>query len=166
MNGRRQKGASSRCRSLHRKLSDLAILGRLLVEVHTFLCTTPAGLRLAVVFLPPMAGNGIGCASEPFLVVAKGFQVLGRVVLDTVPSWTAERFEQSGSRQHGNVMRFETEKPSGLTNVQACREHFPTAKFVLLFDGIHIVVFLSAREPHQVYVIHKTVPGSISFRDV
>jgi len=113
-----------------------------------------------------MAGNGIGCASEPFLVVAKGFQVFGCVVLDAVANWMAERFEQSGSRQHRNVMRFETEKPSGLTNVQACWEHLPAEKFVLLFDGIHIVVFLSAREPHQVYVIHKTSPGSISFRDV
>ena len=67
---------------------------------------------------------------------------LGGVMLDTVASWMAEGFEQSGSRQHRDVMRFETEKPSGLTNVQACREHFPTEKFVLLFDGIHIVGFL------------------------
>ena len=142
MNGRRQKAASSLCRSLHRRLSDLAIWGRLLVEFHTSLCTMPAGCLLAGVFLAPMAGNGICCASEPFLVAAKGFQVPSGVMLDTVPSWTAEWFEQSGSRQHRDVMGFETEKPSGLTNVQACREHFPTAKFVLLFDGIHIVGFL------------------------
>jgi len=113
-----------------------------------------------------MAGNGIACASKPFLVAAKGLQVLGGIMLDTVPSWMAEGFKQSGRRQHGNVMRFETEKPSGLTNVQACREHFPSEKFVLLFDGIHVVVFLSATESHQVYVIHKNTPGSISFRDV
>src|SRR2546429_533809 len=142
MNGRRQKAASSRCRSLHRRLSDLAIWGRLLVEFHTSLCPTPAGCLLAGVLLPPMAGNGIACASKPFLVAAKGLQVLGGIMLDTVPSWMAEGFKQSGRRQHGNVMRFETEKPSGLTNVQACREHFPSEKFVLLFDGIHIVGFL------------------------
>ena len=102
----------------------------------------PAGCLLAGVFLAPMVGNGICCASEPFLVAAKGFQVPSGVMLDTVPSWTAEWFEQSGSRQHRNVMGFETEKPSGLTNVQACREHLPAEKFVLLFDGIHIVGFL------------------------
>src|SRR5437870_4229544 len=144
MNGRRQKAASSRCRSLHQRLSGLAIWGRLLVEFHTSLCTTPAGLLLAGVFLTPMAGNGIACASEPFLVAAKGFQVLSGVMLDTVASWMAEGFEQSGGRQHRDVMRFETEKPSGLTNVQACWEHLPAEKFVLLFDGIHIVAFLSA----------------------
>src|SRR6266480_2460560 len=104
MNGRRQKAASSRCRSFHRRLSGLAIWGRLLVEFHISLCTTPAGFQLAGVLLPPMAGNGIACASKPFLVEAKGFQVPSGVMLDTVPSWTAEWFEQSGSPQHRNVM--------------------------------------------------------------
>src|SRR5256885_4409440 len=142
MKGRRRKATSFRCQTFHRRPSGLAIWDRLLVEFHTSLCATPAGFELAGVFLPPMVGNGIGCASEPFLVVAKGFQVLSRVVLDTVANWMAERFEQSGRRQHRDVMRFETEKPSGLTNVQACREHLPAEKFVLLFDGIHIVGFL------------------------
>ena len=76
-----------------------------------------------------------------------------------------EWFQEAGCNKNWNFVQFETEKPSGLTNVQACREHLPAEKCVLLFDGIHIVVFLSAREPHQVYVIHKTSPGWISFRD-
>src|SRR5437867_3029186 len=75
-----------------------------------------------------MAGNGIGCASEPFLVVAKG-QVLGRVALDAVANWMAEGFEQSGRRQHRDVMGFETEKPSGLTPAASllCTGPFPGA---------------------------------------
>src|SRR5438552_14982313 len=97
---------------------------------------------LSGVALFPVVPNSVAGAREPFLVAAKGFQVPSGVMLDTVPSWMAERFEQSGSRQHRDVMRFETEKSSGLTNVQTCREHFPTTKFVLLFDGIHIVALL------------------------
>ena len=88
-------------------------------------------------------------------------------MLDTVASWMAEGFEQSGSRQHRDVMRFETEKPSGLTNVQACREHFPTAKFVLLFDGIHIVGFLiNERTPSGVCDTQNKSRFDFLFRDV
>src|SRR5437016_12960250 len=71
---------------------------------------------LSGVALFPVVPNSVAGAREPFLVAAKGFQVPSGVMLDTVPSWMVERFEQSGSRQHRDVMRFETEKPSGLTN--------------------------------------------------
>jgi len=86
---------------------------------------------------PPIAGNGITGAGEPFFVTAKLFQCFRGKELRAVAGGMAERFQQSRRDQHGDFMRIKAKKPRRLGSVEAGGNHLPTEKFALLCDDIH-----------------------------
>jgi len=67
----------------------------------------------------PVLANNLTGAGEPFLIASDLLQGFGRVMLDAVAGGVAKRLEQPRAGQHGNVMRFEAQKPSGFKDVEA-----------------------------------------------
>jgi hypothetical protein len=94
---------------------------------------------LAGILSMPVLADYIARPCEPFLIAAERIQGFGGVVFDAIAGRMAKRLQQSGGCQDRYVMRFETEKPRRLEHVQPCGEYFPTVKFILLFDGIHML---------------------------
>jgi hypothetical protein len=72
----------------------------------------PAGLLLAGVAFPPVAGNGMAGAGEPFLVAAEIFWRFSGTELGVVADSMTERFQQACPYESGNLAQFKTEKPT------------------------------------------------------
>ena len=100
----------------------------------------PAGLLSAGVAFPPVAGDGIAGAGEPFLVAAKLFQRFRGKEFRAVAGGMAERFQQACRYEPGNLVRFKAEKPRRLGCVEPGGNDLPTEKFRLLRGHIHTIV--------------------------
>ena len=94
---------------------------------------------LAGVAFPPVAGNGIAGAGEPFLVTPELFQRFGGKELRAVAGGMAERFQQTCGYEPGNLVRFKAEKPRRLVRVEPGGNDLPTEKFGLLRGHIHTI---------------------------
>jgi hypothetical protein len=74
---------------------------------------------LACVLLLPMLVNSAGHSHQPMTIFA-GFQQFGRrKILDAIGRRIAERFQQFGRHQSGNIMRLAIQHPSRLLRRQA-----------------------------------------------
>jgi len=96
-----------------------------------------ARLLLAGVAFPPVTGDGIAGAGEPFLVAAELFQRFRGKELRAVAGGMAERFQQARRYEPGNLVRFKAEKPRRLGCVEPGGNDLPTEKFGLLGCDIH-----------------------------
>ncbi len=101
---------------------------------------TPASLLLAGVAFPPVAGDGIAGAGEPFLVAPELFQRFRGKEFRAVAGGMAERFQQACRYEPRNLVRFKAEKPRRLVRVEPGGNNLPTEKFRLLSGHIHTVV--------------------------
>ena len=104
--------------------------------------TTPASLPLAGVSFPPVGGNGIAGAGEPFLVAPKLLKCLGGKKLRAVAGWMTEWFQEVRCNKDWNFVQSEAKKPGCLGRIEPSGNNLPTEEFVLLFDGIHTFGFL------------------------
>ncbi len=93
--------------------------------------TTPASLPLAGVSFPPVGGNGIAGAREPFLVAPKLLKCLGGKKFCAVSSWMTEWFQEAGRNKNWNFVQFEAKKPGCLGRIEARGNNLPTEKFGL-----------------------------------
>ena len=93
--------------------------------------TTPASLTLAGVSFPPVDGNGIAGAGEPFLVATKFLKRLGGKKLPAVSGRMTEWFQEVGCNKDWDFVQFEAEKPGCLGRIEAGGNNLPTEKFGL-----------------------------------
>ena len=136
MNGRRRKAKSFSCRRFRRSTIGLPVWGRRSDESCAALGPTTAGCPAGVSF-PPVGCNGIAGAGEPFLVAAELFQRFRGKELRAITGGMAKGFQQTCRNEHGNFLRFKTEKPRRLGCVKTCRNDLPTEEFCLLRGHIH-----------------------------
>jgi hypothetical protein len=106
--------------------------------------TSPAAFPAGVSF-PPVAGNGIAGAGEPFLIATKLFQRFRGKELRAVAGGMAEGFEQTRSNQPWNLVRFKAEKPGRLGRIEAGGNELPTEKFCLLGSHINTAVMVDGQ---------------------
>ena len=85
----------------------------------------------------PVLANHIAGAGEPFFIPPELLQGFGRVMLDAIAGGIAQGFQQSRPGEHGNIMRFEAEKPRGLKHVQPRGEDLMAQELNLSFLNIH-----------------------------
>ena len=109
-------------------------------RVESFASRAPASLLLAGVAFPPVAGDGIAGAGEPFLVAAELFQRFRGKELRAIAGGMAERFQQTCGYEPGNLVRFKAEKLRRLGRIEPGGNDFPTEKFRLLCGHIHTAV--------------------------
>ena len=93
--------------------------------------TTPASLPLAGVSFPPVDGNGIAGAGEPFLVAPKLLKCLGGKKFCAVSGPITEWFQEVGCNKDWDFVQFEAEKPGCLGRIEAGGNNLPTEKFGL-----------------------------------
>ena len=117
-------------------MTGLPVWGRRSAESRACLCTTPAGCPAGVSF-PPVVRNGIAGTGKPFLVAAELLQRFGGEELRAVAGGMAKRFQQACSHEHGNFLRFKSEKPSRLGCVEPCGNNLPTEKLRMLRSRVH-----------------------------
>ena len=108
--------------------------------VESFASRVPASLLLAGVAFPPVAGNSVAGASKPFLVAPELFQRFGGKEFCAVASRMAKRFQQAGGNEHGNFLRFKSEKPRRLGCVESCGNNLPTEKLRMLRSYVHTLM--------------------------
>ena len=118
--------------------SSVSVRGRRSIESRASLCTTPTGSLPSGVAFPPIAGNGITGAGEPFFVAAELFQRFRGKKLRTIAGGMSERFQESRPDQQGNLVRIEAKKPCCPGGIEPGGNHLPTQKFGLLFRDIHL----------------------------
>lgn len=100
---------------------------------------TPASLLLAGVAFPPVAGDGVAGAGEPFLVAPELFQRFSGKELRAIAGGMAKWLQQACCYEPGNLVRFKAEKPRRLGGVEPGGNDLPTEKFGLLRSHIHTI---------------------------
>lgn len=105
--------------------------------VESFASRAPASLLLAGVAFPPVAGNGIAGAGEPFFVASKLFECFRGKEFRAVAGGVAQRLQQTCCNKHGNLVWVKSKKPCRLRCVQSGGNNLPTEKLGLLRGYIH-----------------------------
>ena len=108
--------------------------------VESFASRVPASLLLAGVAFPPVAGDSIAGAGEPFLVASELFQRFRGEELRAIAGGMTERFQQARRDEHGNFLRFKSEKPRRLGCVESCGNNLPTEKLRMLRSHVHTLM--------------------------
>ena len=93
--------------------------------------TTPASLPLAGVSFPPVGGNGIAGAREPFLVAPKLLKGLSGKKFCGVSGPITEWFQEVGCNKDWDFVQFEAKKPCCLGRIEPSRNNLPTEEFDL-----------------------------------
>src|SRR2546422_10966838 len=92
---------------------------------------TPASFPFAGFSSPPVGGNGIAGAGEPFLVAPKLLKCLGGKKFCAVSGPITEWFQEVGCNKDWDFVQFKAEKPGCLGRIEAGGNNLPTEKFGL-----------------------------------
>ena len=82
-------------------------------------------LSFAGVSLPPVGGDGVAGASQPFLIMAELFQHFGGEKLRAIAGGLAEGLQQTSGNEDRNLVRLESEIPGSLAGVEARGQNLP-----------------------------------------